>query len=579
MTQRVDWARISRDEFERIVNVLLTRDGAAHGYLAAAPSGRGGDAGIDIELRDSQTNKLVHIYQLKYFPEGFSSGWAKSRKPQISKSFKKAAVLNPRDWTLVVPEAYTANEGKYVSGLATGTTIRTHILGTVELDRLLALYRDVDNWAVRSAVSEVLEQIGRHDIRPRTADEASEGLYRYLAQQDTFSLYWGRRLTSVNGQMAWELFPKRHDAAVMEPLSITVETAFGTQDAELQKKYIDVLGYGKTSRLDLPKHVVTTLTLDGPQEWFARVEHNKAVTFMPGETSTTPQRARLEAYDAGGVLICTLFGETAGSGIGTLGASLEVRLEQALTMFWRFPRNSEQGSTDFTIDTAGKPASSVARVTALLVELDKVDRLRLEVEGKHVTAQLKAPASPIVDIEMHEYADDLSVIERLANVALPFPESMPLLSERIWTRIARMLLEGRVALVHAYKSINATLSGALDPAMESPLSGGMQMLNVTDEDGGTSGMTILEHEVIIPGINIWHPRMRLADAEVVRRRLDEGAAKGMKVTIEPVDGTPFRIFSSKFMRSDDIIVPDPWSITGISEHKALADIRRAADAS
>ncbi|WP_350271754.1 restriction endonuclease [Frondihabitans sucicola] len=72
MVEKVQWRTISREDFERIVNVLITRDGDALGYAASAPSGRGGDGGIDIVFRDKTSGSVVHVFQLKHFPEGFS---------------------------------------------------------------------------------------------------------------------------------------------------------------------------------------------------------------------------------------------------------------------------------------------------------------------------------------------------------------------------------------------------------------------------------------------------------------------------------------------------------------------------
>jgi hypothetical protein len=264
MADRVNWRTISREEFEAIVNVLITRHGEALGYASSAPSGRGGDDGIDIEFRDVSSGRLVHVYQLKHFPEGFSGGWGKSRKSQIRKSFARAGMLDMHDWTLVVPEEFTKAEQVWVTALAAGTSVRIHIMGTVELDRMLARYPDVQGWSVRSAVNEALDRVGRKDLAPRTSSEASEGLHRYLADADSFSLYWGRRLAAIDGELGWEIYAKRDDAVVMEPLQITVNAAFGKDDESVLKLATDVFGYGRRQRVELPDHVVQSIVFDGP---------------------------------------------------------------------------------------------------------------------------------------------------------------------------------------------------------------------------------------------------------------------------------------------------------------------------
>lgn len=576
MATHVDWGRLPRDEFERIVNVLITRDGEERGYAALAPSGRGGDDGIDIELRDQASGQIVQIYQLKHFPEGFSSGWSKSRRPQIRKSFQTAMKHDPDHWTLVVPEQFTAPEQKFVTGLAKDVAVIPHIMGTVELDRLLTQYPDVQDWAARDAVQDVLSRLGTKETQPVTTEDAAAGLARYIAQQDTFSLYWGRRPAVIDGEMAWEFYAKRQDAEVMEPLRITMNTSFGSEDNELQKLAADVFGYGRGVRLDLPERVVQSLIFDGPSDWFAGVEHDVAVSIVPAYNTSESRPTRIEAYSSDGTLLAALNGRTVNSNAGDAGGFVEAQFEGSLTMLWRFPRDSRTGSTDITLDAVGQSSAAVARVARFLWQFRQASKLRLDVDGHSAVAEIYEGETVFIDDELLEYAEDLGAIERLADVTLPFPEVMPGLDDRIWTRITRMILEGKCALIHKYQSLNATLNGTRDKGMDRLLSDGAQILNANLEGGNDeSGIRILGINVRVEGMSIWHPQMRIADAEAVRARLDEGTAEGTKVILEPVDGTPFRIYSSYHMKSGDAVLPAPWNISGVSEHSALEGIQSA----
>lgn len=84
--------------------------------VALAIDGRGGDGGIDIDVRVEGTGQLTEILQLKWFPEGFSKLFS-PRKEQIKKSFERAMAHNPDVWTLVVPANLTTNERKSVLAL------------------------------------------------------------------------------------------------------------------------------------------------------------------------------------------------------------------------------------------------------------------------------------------------------------------------------------------------------------------------------------------------------------------------------------------------------------------------------
>ena len=100
----LSWEKLNQSDFDRTVELLVTRRyKREHPELSVqAIDGRGGDGGIDIDVREPVTGKLLKIYPLKFFPEGFSGGH-RQRRNQIRNSFEKAAALHPPVWALVVP--------------------------------------------------------------------------------------------------------------------------------------------------------------------------------------------------------------------------------------------------------------------------------------------------------------------------------------------------------------------------------------------------------------------------------------------------------------------------------------------
>lgn len=81
----LNWRTMSEDEFNRIAEALIRRSVMedSPGVDVKALDGRGGDGGIDLDATVERTGQLVSIYQLKFFPEGFSGEWSRARKPQI----------------------------------------------------------------------------------------------------------------------------------------------------------------------------------------------------------------------------------------------------------------------------------------------------------------------------------------------------------------------------------------------------------------------------------------------------------------------------------------------------------------
>jgi hypothetical protein len=93
---QVEWSRLSEDEFNRFATAALLRhhrDDPEH--EAWAPDDRGGDDGIDVGVRRKVDGVVEFIYQLKYFPDGFSGNLKSSRQTQIKKSWVTARDKHP----------------------------------------------------------------------------------------------------------------------------------------------------------------------------------------------------------------------------------------------------------------------------------------------------------------------------------------------------------------------------------------------------------------------------------------------------------------------------------------------------
>lgn len=104
-TVQINWDNAKREDFDEIVEGLIFRSRSGDGRVEVV-NGRGGDGGRDIvvHLGDGGSD----IYQLKFFPEGFSGGF--TRKRQIKESFETAMKLKPTRWILVVPANLTVRE-------------------------------------------------------------------------------------------------------------------------------------------------------------------------------------------------------------------------------------------------------------------------------------------------------------------------------------------------------------------------------------------------------------------------------------------------------------------------------------
>src|SRR5699024_7941153 len=209
---------------------------------AQAIDGRGGDGGVDIDVHQKETGKLVKIYQLKFFPEGFSGGHSR-RKQQIRQSFERIRDLYPPAWALVLPRNFTATERKWVLELVRGTGIRLELVGRTELDSLGASDPDAVSASERTAYKSALELVGRESAALVTSRDLGTEISRLSKNAATLSPNWGVNF-SVHGEAITHSFYAKHpDAVEREPLSIKASLNF-TDNPDLQRKFDNALRYG-----------------------------------------------------------------------------------------------------------------------------------------------------------------------------------------------------------------------------------------------------------------------------------------------------------------------------------------------
>lgn len=360
-TSRVNWRRISEGDFNEIAESLIVRDRSGSGLIAQAVDGRGGDGGIDIDVRVERTGQLTEILQLKWFPEGFSNKYSDRRK-QIQHSFERAMDHNPPVWALVVPANLTPKERKSVWAMRKGRNVMIRFIGETELNLLLSEYPKVHDWATRDAGLDALSRVGREQaVLTRPDDLAGEAL-RLHKQAEGISAYWGRSWSVQGGAYVEEFYAKRPDAAQREPLSFVLETSFGPDDAELRKTFQQSLGYGLIEPLVLPAHVVTSFTKVGP-EWFAGEHDIAELQLLPTDAARRDLKMSTTAYDASDRRLRSIPGRTSFTSSGSEGGTLSCTFSGGLTQRWRFPKDLAQpGHLDITLRPAGQAAREIQKV-------------------------------------------------------------------------------------------------------------------------------------------------------------------------------------------------------------------------
>ena len=561
---KIIWDRLDEDTFNKSVEALLVAEYTGDGLRAQAIDGRGGDGGIDIDVRVGRTDQLTHIFQLKHFPEGFSGGFRPRRK-QIKKSFEDAMEHQPPVWILVFPKNPTINERKFVSSMRGDRKVTIRIMGAAELDGLLSKHPNMETYLSRDEAVEVLRAVNRPEAALAKPGDLHAEMARIQKGLDGRSQYWLSAVTiGPDGTYVETLHAKREDASEREPLSITIEAEFGPADENLRKQFVDKLKYGGSGTTVLPERVIKQFRKIGP-EWFAETSTGGEL-HIGGAGESVTETIKAELYDKKSVFLAQLSGTTKAIFRGHGGGTIENTFLGGLDLRWRFSDTFEEGgSVALEFDPAGATPREVRHALRFVKNLQPDTEIRLTV-GEHPTIRVSLSNSIDVDPDhgLIELVEDLCIIEDKLDVTFRFPAEGADHTDRVWARAVVSMLAGKPVALPFRNSITATLSGTKDEGFELLLDKGVAIV-VSHPEWGLEmfGATLRLGEV-----RLYTHHAIVPDRKKVVAAFEAGTAAGMKLNLRPVDGQPFVMYATAYMSTDpDAVVRTyPWGLTGIPEH-------------
>ena len=568
---RFDWKGLSEDDFNRMAELLIMRKHKDDvGLAIEVIDGRGGDEGIDIRLVVKATGQIVHIYQLKYFPEGFSSKYV-GRRSQIKESFRKAKEHGAGRWTLVAPTKGTIPERKFVTQLSSGLKIRTDFLGISTLDDLLAANPDVQTWVMRNSLRDALAIAGLESSLPTTADEAAQRYESAADRSSAVSAYWKPTFSNLNGINVHGLEPRRPDAAEKEPLSFQLSTNFGEGDAQIHEAFRSTLGYGARGQLKIPARNISKLESFGP-EWFAKVWEDVEVVIGPqGGIVNIP--ISLNSYDEKGKRLASHAGRVTYAMQGSIGQTMELTFPGGVSFTLTLPLDrTKDAAGRLEVDLVGHDAGSAMKAIKFTDALAAAKSLGLTVrDGGEMKLNYRGELADPVPVDMRQVIDDLETLERLLSVSFEIRDVQLSTLDRIWIRVARLIAEGHRVLIPQLDGFTATLSGTLDDT----LAGMLVEPHRIHVSSDVFPVEILGIEIPMPDVTIEFDSAEIADSKEVLERLNAGTAAGLKVPFVPVSG----LQASIHVPSSSDVVGRPelsqWGVVGAKEHTLLSSMKKA----
>lgn len=588
----VQWTQLDQTTFNRFVEALLIRL-----HTVDTPSsdvqaidGRGGDKGRDVDL--IRRGVYEHIYQLKYFPQGFSSEFARSRKPQIQRSFSAAMVHNPKEWTLVIPTNPTPGERDFVKSLKKSYASRIKILGQAQLDGLMARFPDLLAWATREPLLDVLRSVQMEKaalVAPGDLKERVEGLQ---AIADSRNPNWTVDHQIVNGQYVESLRAKHPRANEVEPISFKFTSTFKKEDSETLEQFRRVVGYGDNSTVRLPEDVVKIDELNVP-EWFKPPGIDGPVALDLTGQSNLPKAVEVEfqILDDNDFVIHTYSGPATHLGHGPEGNTLKATISGHVDVELFIDGDPLSGAMttarmNMSHQIIGLPANEAHAGLEFRRDILREGKARLLLDASKIAEFATGPKifkqaldDGIFDTDTPALIDDLALLERELHVVLNVPSEITG-QERLMIRSARLLLEGHV-IIHPFQSdITGTMNDEIDPSFVRNLQhwGGPHF-----SDTDAMAMDLFGKHLNLGPARVAFAHARIENRDELVEALKRGDFAGMPIRIIPIGTEGLRI-----LLLDRVNFPDgaeieitAWGLAGVEEHPELRGITEppAADAS
>lgn len=563
----VPWGSLGQARFDTLIEALIAE---RHPSEAVEPvDGRGGDEGVDVRVVTA-TGKL-HIYQLKYFPEGFA-GRFKDRQSQIRSSLKSALKHHPDRWILVAPCEPTPQAYGFLAKLR-----KDH--PDVTIDFVDRAQLNGSGW-VAGHQSVVRALITRDEILAKAAILQQEKAVMAAPARDLASRIVGLAEVADDvdpnyrvdfarrgDHVIQTIIPRHETAAQNSPIrfgfGLSAEAAAQDTRAGLDR----ALRFGSLAPVVVPGEHIKDFTVSG-------------TAWMETKDDFLPSQIELHAgaIDVLGVSIALVLtaqdgtvthhqGKVVRSSNGTEGFTFAADFYDFVRLTWVMPFVADSGAGDFSVGSSDDPSTTVAANRdgmRLVGQLHRARTMELHLNGDRIltgTISSGRAMSESSDADiLGDIADDLAVIQDATHSFFPFPDSITQRDRELF-RAVRIALEGEPTWYpRPMVEFTVTSKAGLleDPALRDAVEGVPQSMYWQ----GLQVMEVSGKEVKLPDISLFLPQIRVLNGPEFREAIDAGATEAkLKIT---TDGKPWATMwcPSRLKDPQARLEARPWDLRG-----------------
>ncbi|WP_330478846.1 hypothetical protein OG301_29480 [Streptomyces platensis] len=557
----IEWERVGQARFDRIVEALIHRLYDATATVRAV-NGRGGDGGIDIDVRQGER---LRIYQLKYYPDGLQG---RGRRPSIKKSFERAMDHDPYEWILVVPCTLTPGEQDFVEGLTEIRNVQIKVMNRAELDDRLATHHDIEASFARTQDDGGLLEYAK--IMNRERDILANGTVDLETRVaalgrviDDIDPHWTLDFARRGNTIVQTLRGKHPRAHEVSPITISLKGRAAALDGALSAALERVVGFGLAEDLTLPPEAVEQLTVNGP-EWLAHQFSNVSVTWrprpLPLDAGKAVEMAFLSDDDA---VIASYHGTLNTYGQGSTGRSLAVDFDGACLQLMMPHDHNAASRLNFSLEVTDRETSTALRAIRLHKRLRIGGRFEISVEDRIVCSGIISKDETGDEAnELSELIFDLEAVQRHCERYFPVPDEISA-RERILLRLARRLVDGQCVINPFAKTLRFTLNGTGRSQLLELLGGGA--IFVTRPD---CPISIAGHTLDLGPVRIFHPHATVDDVDQARAAIDTDDFSGLQLTLRPVENQHYRLILESALANlppEQPVLATPFTLVGYTE--------------
>lgn len=549
----IEWRHIGQERFDHAVESLIYRRFKDAGTVTV-PDGRGGDGGIDVELVTTEGKR--RIFQLKYFPEGFSSGSSRSRRPQIKKSFNAAQVHEPDEWTLVVPRNLTPGERKFIESLSPGTEPPLiSIIGRSVLDDWMTDDPELEEYLHRDANS-TLERMARTYNQERAAllsgmsDIAARvrGLGSIVDGADPD---WTVDFSRISGLEIYAIRPQHAGASARSPIGFSVEThPLGDEHAALRGHIERGFGYGTSEPIVIPCEVVKSVAFTGPGFIAGSYPPGEVRIALPPNKRSVGKPAEIKLW-MDGEFAESIEGRIIHAASGPVGGSVRVSFYgDRLMVQFRLPHSDDPAKfpkakalapgVDISLNYGSATPDLVEKVLATARCIQTCSRVELHFAGQPAAAIAGFPGRTLENydqdlITVEQYAYDLSVVQKHCGQFFDLPEYIRP-GDRVAMRVARILIDGHLVAWPRAQHVTRELTAE---DTEGPLEELLEPIAVVWRAPNPFKVKVGARELEIGDFYIVHHAATPVNAEEVITAVKAGKGNGFQIDYKPGDDPYF----------------------------------------